>query len=596
LSAGFSTVASLYSYVHELPTFTLFDFEPMNNRPLLVGVAIAIALLLVAILLIIVRPSREVDVVIVNGIVHTVNGREPLAEAIAIDKGVIVAVGSTKDIDRAYAGRRREDLKGMAVYPGFIDSHAHLESLGYALNHLDVSGTTAVSDIQAKVAEEVTKRKLGVWIRGRGWDQNLWQSKQFPTRQSLDAVAPGNPVVLTRIDGHAVWVNSAVLRVAGITSATKDPEGGKILRDRSGAPTGVFVDNAIDMLAAILPPPTEEERISSIARAVQECVQHGITGVQDMGVDSGGIALYSRLIREGAFPLRVYAAIEGKDLWERYLKTGPDTGGHDGRLTVRALKLYADGALGSRGAAMIEPYSDDPGNRGLTLTSAGELRDAAAQALSHGFQVCVHAIGDRGNHLVLDVYEEVLKGRTGSGNDPRFRIEHAQVLDSEDVPRFHALGVLPSMQPTHCTSDMPWAEDRLGPKRVRWAYAWRALLDAGSIIPAGSDFPVERPGPIMGFYAAITRQDRDGNPPGGWHPEQRMTREEALKAFTIWGAYAEFQESTLGSIEPGKRADLVVLSDDMMTIDPSRIPSTRVVETLVDGRVVFSGETPALAR
>ena len=276
------------------------------------------------------------------------------------------------------------------------------------------------------------------------------------------------------------------------------------------------------------------------------------------------------------------------EAWDAYLKSGPETQGYDGRLTVRALKMYADGALGSRGAALIEPYTDDPGNRGLTLTSSEQLKSAAMQALDKGFQVCIHAIGDRGNDIVLNVYTEVLKSNPDKAKDARFRIEHAQVLDPNDIPRFHQLGVIPSMQPTHCTSDMPWAEDRLGPKRVLGAYAWRSLLKTGCIIPAGSDFPVQNPNPLLGFYAAITRQDENGQPEGGWYPEQRMTRDEALKAFTIWAAFASFQEHTKGSIEEGKVADFTVLSGDIMKMEPGRIPDTRVEMTMIGGEVVYT--------
>jgi predicted amidohydrolase YtcJ len=308
-----------------------------------------------------------------------------------------------------------------------------------------------------------------------------------------------------------------------------------------------------------------------------------------MGVDAGGVNIYRKMIAAGEFPFRVYVALEGSipDLWDAFRKAGPVTSGYDGKLRVRALKMYADGALGSRGAALFESYADDPGNRGLTLTSRGELLRKATEALQSGFQLCTHAIGDRANGLVLDVYEEALKSAGGKHADPRFRVEHAQVLAPGEIARFHALGVLPMMQPTHCTSDMPWAEARLGPVRVQGAYAWRSLLDRGNIVPAGSDFPVESPNPLLGFYAAITRQDRDGQPAGGWHPEQKMTRDEALKAFTIWGAMAGFREAEKGSLEVGKLADLVVLEEDIMTIAPERIPAVSVTMTVVGGAIAY---------
>ena len=550
---------------------------------------------------ILINPNpQEVSMLLVNGAVYTLNEKQPSAEAIAIRDGKIVGVGSNEDIRARFKSASVIDLHGKPVYPGFIDAHAHLENLGAALMNLNVSGTSSVQEIQQLVADRVATTQVGRWIRGRGWDQNKWSSKSFPTHQMLDAVSKDVPVYLTRIDGHAMWVNKKILDIAGVTRATPDPDGGKIVRDGAGNPTGVFIDNAIGLLESVLPEPSEAERTEAIERAVQDCIRVGLTEVHDMGTDLGGIEIYKKLIQAGRFPFRVYAAIGGEksetgrisfgglgETWDYYLKNGPEIGGYDGRLTVRALKLYADGALGSRGAALIEPYTDDPLNRGLTLTSADALKRAASQALQHGFQLCVHAIGDRGNNIVLNVYEEVLKSNPKL-KDVRFRIEHAQVIDQADIPRFHQLGILPVMQPTHCTSDMYWAEDRLGPVRVNGAYAWRSLLDAGSIIPGGSDFPVESPNPLWGFYAAITRQDHAGWPEGGWHPEQRMTRAEALKSFTIWPAFASFEEKTKGSLEPGKVADLVVLSDDIMKVEPRKILDTTVEMSVIAGEVVSS--------
>ncbi|MBM2840307.1 MAG: Amidohydrolase 3, partial [Bacteroidetes bacterium] len=364
------------------------------------------------------------------------------------------------------------------------------------------------------------------------------------------------------------------------------------VRDGGGKPTGVFVDNAVDLIDAVIPQPSEEERTEAIQKAVEECVKVGLTGIHDMGVDLQLINIYKKLIGQKQFPFRVYAAIGGVgETWDHYLKVGPEIEGNDGRLTVRALKLYSDGALGSRGAALIEPYSDEPSNRGLTLTSSDQMKSAGLQALEKGFQVCTHAIGDRGNNIALNGYAEVLKSNRAKAKDARFRIEHAQVLEPNDIPRFRQLGVIPSMQPTHCTSDMYWAKDRLGPQRVKGAYAWRSLLNQGSIIPAGSDFPVESPNPLWGFYAAITRQDQGGWPEGGWYPDQRMTREEALKAFTIWAAYASFEEQAKGTIEIGKGADFTILSDDIMTIDPKKILDTHVDMTIVAGEVVYTSTT-----
>ncbi len=533
--------------------------------------------------------SSTATLILVNGVVYTVNDKQPTAQAIAISGDRILAVGANEDITSRYTASKTIDLQGSAVYPGFTDVHAHLEGLGALLLNINLSGTKSVEEIQALVAERVTTVPPGGWIRGRSWDQNKWAGKSFPTHQMLDQVAKQNPVYLTRVDGHAVWVNKIALDMAGITNSTPDPEGGKILRDGDGNPTGVLIDNAIALIDSVMPEPSESERTEAIGLAVEACLGVGLTGVHDMGADLQLIGIYKKLIEQKRFPFRVYVAIDGiGKTWEHYLNAGPETDGYDNRLTVRALKLYADGALGSRGAALIEPYSDDPTNRGLTLTPTDALKQASLEALHKGFQVCTHAIGDRANHIVLNMYEEVLASDTRRAGNARFRVEHAQIVEPNDIPRFHALGVLPSMQPTHCTSDMYWAGDRVGSHRLKGAYAWRSFIESGSIIPGGSDFPVESPNPLYGFFAAIMREDHDGWPAGGWIPEQRMTREEALKAFTIWAAYAAFEESKRGSIEKGKLADIVVLSNDIMKCEAREILNTRVLFTIVGGEIAYS--------
>jgi predicted amidohydrolase YtcJ len=556
------------------------------------AVPLLLLVILVSYFVIFHRRTQDVSMVLVNGVVWTVNEEQPKAQAIAVNDGKIVAVGLNEEIRKKFKSERVVDLKGRAVYPGFVDAHGHMEGLGALAMNLNLEGTKSVEEVQKLVAERAQSLKPGTWLRGRGWDQNRWASKSFPTHSKLDDVAKDVFVYLRRVDGHAAWVNKRVIELAGITKATPDPEGGKIVRDNTGNPTGVFIDNAIDLLDEVMPQPSEEERTEAIRKAVEECVRVGLTGMHDMGVDLQGIDIYKKLIAQKRFPFRVYAAIGGAGkTWNQYLQRGPEVGTNEGRLTVRALKLYADGALGSRGAALIEPYADDPANRGLTLTSSDELKSAAMQALEKGFQVCVHAIGDRGNNIVLNVYADVLRSNPAKAKDARFRIEHAQVLEPNDIERFHQLGVIPSMQPTHCTSDMYWAEDRLGAKRVQGAYAWRSLLNTGSIIPAGSDVPVESPNPLWGFYAAITRQDHQGWPEGGWHPDQRMTREEALKAFTLWAAYAAFEENTRGTIEEGKLADFTILSDDIMEIEPKKILDAHVEMTIIGGEIVYTAAT-----
>ncbi|MGD0338914.1 MAG: amidohydrolase [Bacteroidota bacterium] len=556
--------------------------------------------------------QTRVDLILTNGMVYTVDSDNTIAEAVAIKEHTIVAVGTTKDITKKYRSETTIDLKGKAVYPGFIDSHAHFVGIGTALMTLNLVGTQSPEEIGSLVYEQIKKKGIDRWVRGRGWDQNNWTVKQFPTVEMLDKVAPETPVYLLRVDGHAVWVNSKVLNLAGITRDTEEPEGGTIVRNRKGEPTGIFIDNAIRLVESVLPPPTDDEITEAIQLAMQTCVRYGLTEIHDMGVTSQMIRLYKKLIDANSFPFRIYAAIDGPgETWEEYKKIGPehDYGNH--RLAVRAIKMYVDGALGSRGAALVEPYSDDLTTRGLTVERSATLTAIAKEALQYDFQLVTHAIGDRGNAILLDAYEEAFNTFPEKAKQARFRDEHAQVLDEKDIPRFAALGVIPSMQPSHCTSDMRWAEARLGPKRIRGAYAWRSLLDTGVKIAGGSDSPVESPNPLLGFYAAITRQDSDGIPSswkdvaagfqmssagivdtgqfeGGWYAHQRMTRKEALRSFTLWGAYAAFQEDIKGSVEAGKLADLTILSKDIMTIPERDILTTEVEMTIIDGQIVYA--------
>jgi hypothetical protein len=509
------------------------------------------------------------------------------------------------------------DLGWKTVLPGFIDAHAHLMSLGVAKLTVDLVGVASETAVADLVEQRIRKSVPDQWVRGRGWDQNLWSKKRFPTHQVLDKIAPNNPVYLVRIDGHAVWINKKALEISGISRQTPDTIGGQIVRDASGNPTGLFVDNAMGLVSKFLPPPSVKESEEAIKLAIEECLQYGIVCMDDMGVDSKEIEVYKDLIDRKEFPFRVYAAIDGPgDTWDQYTKKtatnpakGPLIGYGDNRLWVRTLKLYVDGALGSRGAALLEPYSDDAGNRGLTVTDEKSLSQVVEEALSNGFQVCTHAIGDRANSIILNVYEAALKNRPVA--DLRLRVEHAQVVALDDIPRFRQLGVIPSMQPTHCTSDMYWAEARLGPSRILGAYAWRSLLNTGVIIPGGSDAPVENPNPILGIYAAVTRQDLQGRPKNaqdvrrffqlssegvrdsaafenGWYASQTMTREEAVRAYTSWAAFAAFQERLLGSLEKGKLADFVILSKDIMKIAPHDIPTTVVEKTIVGGKLVYA--------
>lgn len=572
-------------------------------------VLIGQGILVIITVLLLTMPGQSVDRLYVNATIYTMDDSGTVADAIAVSGGSIVGVGTMDELQERFSPKEVVDLEGKTVLPGFIDAHAHLLSLGFARMTLDLVGSPSESHIASLVQEHVASSAPGGWIRGRGWDQNLWTSKRFPTHRVLDPVSQDHPVFLERIDGHAGWANARAMEEAGITDKTKDPQGGKIVRDAQGNPTGVFIDAAMDLVTRVIPPPTEEEMERALRIAIGECLQYGITTVHDMGTSRAEIELYKRTIDRGEFPFRVYAAINGPgETWQHFLENGPIVNYGNGRLAVRAIKMYIDGALGSRGAALMEPYSDDPANRGLTLTSGEDLRVVVEQALSKGFQVCTHAIGDRGNTIVLDVYEAAIKERNTS--DARLRVEHAQVLFPGDFSRFRALGVIPGMQPTHCTSDMFWAEARLGPARVRGAYAWQSILSTGSIIAGGSDFPVEDPNPLWGIYAAVTRQDHRGIPAnagdvekhvqrsndriddptvfdGGWYQSEKMTREQAVRAFTAWAAFSGFQDQSIGSLEEGKMADFIVLSRDVFKVEPMDLLTTVVEQTFLGGEQVY---------
>ncbi|UCH64103.1 MAG: amidohydrolase [Fidelibacterota bacterium] len=508
-------------------------------------------------------------------------------EALAIVDGRILAVGSEDEIlPLANWKTKRIDLKGAVVVPGLTDSHFHLLAFGRSLEQLKLVGTNSPEEIADLVVAKARDLPSGTWIRGRGWDQNNWEVQTFPTGTILDEAAPEHPVVLTRIDGHAIWVNSRALTLAGITSETPAPEGGAIIRDENNKPTGVFIDNATALIREALPKPEKDDIRRWLLGAVRRCNKVGLTEIHDPGVEGTTLGIIRELVDEGLFTLRYYGMLDGGDaaLLEQYFSNGPVLN-YSGYMTIRAVKFYADGALGSRGAALLSPYSDDPGNRGLVVTPPDELEALVKRTFQAGFQPCIHAIGDRGNRLTLDIYERTTAQL--KDQDPRPRIEHAQVIAHRDIRRFARLGVLPAMQPSHATSDMYWAEDRLGPERVRGAYAWRQLLNSGSIIPGGSDCPVEREEPLLQLYAARTRQDTSGRPTGGWYPGERMGGPEALKAMTTWSAYAAFEDTTRGKILAGYDADLTVLSVNPVNCDPQALLNARVLMTIVAGQVVW---------
>ena len=534
------------------------------------------------------------DRIFFNGRIITLDPVRPVVEALALREGRITAVGTDRELlETAGGATERIDLEHAVVFPGFTDAHLHLLGIGTARRHVDLKDTRSAAEVVARVRARAVEQPEGSWVLGRGWDQNDWPVKRFPRSAGLsEGVLNRHPVFLTRIDGHAGWANEAAMAAAGVTRETPDPPGGRIMRDERGNPTGVFIDSAMELVRRRIPPPGPEEVKAALAEAVAHCASLGLTEVHDAGVGGEVLGALRELAEEGRLPIRVYAMLSGDDeaLLEKYYGEGPVIESQGGLLTIRAVKFYADGALGSRGAALLEPYSDEPGNRGLLMLDAETLRKRTEEALRHGYQVCTHAIGDRANRMVLDAYSEALAA-CPEARDARLRVEHAQILDRRDIPRFAERGIIPSMQPTHCTSDAPWACERLGEERVEeGAYAWRSLLDTGVVIPGGSDAPVESVNPLWGIYAAVTRMDPDGVPAGGWYPAQRMTRVEALKSFTLWPAYAAFEEGRRGSVEVGKAADLTVLDRDVLAVPPREILDAHVLMTVVGGRIVYRAE------
>ena len=554
--------------------------------------ALALVLTPLALLAPGIASSQSADLIVTNARIYTVDENRPVVDAMAIRGGRVVATGPQRGVMTLRGPNTQViDLHGRTVIPGMIDAHVHLLNLGNSLRNVDLVGTNSYDEVVARVVARAKDTPAGGWIVGRGWDQNDWGDTRFPTHEALSRAVPNNPVVLTRIDGHATLVNAAAMRAAGVTAQTQDPSGGRLERNPDGSPTGVLVDAAMGIVNQKVPPATTEQVKNATQAAIAEMNRWGLTSVHDAGVGRAVIDAYEEVAREGRFNIRDYVMVANNDsAINHYLQRGPQAGLYDNRLWIKAIKISADGALGSRGAALIEPYSDDPKNTGLALVPAGRVRDVAVKALRAGFQVNVHAIGDRANRTVLNEFEEALNQVPVA--DHRFRIEHAQIIHPDDVPRFAQLGVIPSMQASHQTSDMYWAVNRLGPTRVLGAYAWRSLLNTGVIIANGSDLPVERTNPLISFEAAVSRQDAKGWPAGGWYPEQRMTREEALKSMTIWAAYAGFMEKDVESLSPGKLAYFVVLDQDIMRVPPELILQTNVLSTYLGGKAVYQKPVP----
>ncbi|MBA4071484.1 MAG: amidohydrolase [Gemmatimonas sp.] len=527
------------------------------------------------------------DLIVTNARIYTSDDTRPVVQAVAVAGGRVLFAGNAAGaMALKGAATRVLDLGGRTVIPGMIDAHGHVAGLGDALHIVDLTGTMSYDEVVARVAERAKNTPKGEWVLGRGWDQNDWGDTRFPTHDKMSAAVPDHPVYIVRVDGHAGLANLKALQAAGVIAATQDPSGGHIERTADGSPSGVFVDNAQGLVRRAIPRQTRDDVKRAILDAVREAQRWGLTGVHDAGAGATALDVYEELAKAGQLKFRLYAMIsDNAPTIDAWFKRGPLMDAYNGSLWVRSIKLYSDGALGSRGAALLEPYSDDPRNTGLLVSPPAHIQDVATRALKTGFQVNSHAIGDRGNRVVLDAYAAALKAVPTA--DHRFRVEHAQILNFDDVTRFASLGVIPSMQASHQTSDMYWAGARLGEQRLLGAYAWRSLLNTGVVVPNGSDFPVEQVNPLISFHSAVSRQDARDWPPGGWYPAERMTREEALKSITIWAAHAGFQEKVLGSLSPGKYADFVVLDQDIMRVPAELILRTKVLQTWVGGARVY---------
>jgi len=537
------------------------------------------------------RAAEDVDLLLFNGNVYMVNEKQPHAEAIAVKQGRIVFVGSDEAAKKFHA-KRTIDLHEHTVVPGLTDSHCHIFGIGERELSLNLEGTNTLENFLAKVKDRVAKTEKGKWITGRGWIETFWRPPRFPTRQELDSVAADHPLFLTRADGHAAIANSAALKIAKIDKNTPNPFGGEILKDKiTGEPTGMLLDHAQELVAKNIPPSTAAEREQALLTGINREIGLGWCEIQNAGSHKDDVDLIKKVYADGKAKIRFINCVygPGEDA-QNFLKEGATLNGFNHHFTQRTIKVIFDGALGSRGAALLKPYNDAPDTSGYLTAKPEELRPMFEEALRRGIQVETHAIGDRANRQILDLYEAAFKVVPPDQRrikEPRWRVEHAQIVDPADIPRFAKLGVIPSMQPSHAISNLFFAPARLGMDRLADAYAWQSFLKSGSIICGGSDAPVERGEPMIEFYAAVSRKSIKGESGDGWHPEQAVSREQALKMFTIWPAYAAFEEKEKGSVEVGKLADFTVLSQDIMKIPEPEILKTRVEMTIIGGEIVY---------
>jgi predicted amidohydrolase YtcJ len=523
--------------------------------------------------------AQRVDYILTNGTIYTVDSSFSVQEAMAVSSGIVVATGTTQDIRSRFTTDSLVDLKGKAVYPGFIDAHCHFYRYGLGLQWAELTGTNTWEEVLQRLQEQRRQYPQADWLLGNGWDQNDWPVKEFPTRAELDKLFPEVPVLITRIDGHAALANSKALVLAGVTAASKVAGGSVVLQN--GNPTGLLIDNAIDLVSSKIPAPDRQEQTTALLEAQRKVFAVGLTTVDDAGLDLSTVNLIDSLQGAGPLKIRIYAMLNPtEENMLRFFESGPLK---KDRLHVSSFKIYSDGALGSRGALLLNPYSDDPHNHGLLLSQPFYFEEMAKKLHANGFQMNTHCIGDSANRLVLDTYAAVL----GENNDRRWRIEHAQVVTTADQQKYDRFDIIPSVQPTHATSDMYWAGERLGKERERTAYAYQDLLKQAGVLALGSDFPVEDINPLYGFYAAVARQDEKNWPEGGYQAENKLSREQALKGMTIWAAYSNFEEQEKGSLEAGKVADFVVLEKDIMQVPVRETRDTRVLHTVVGGKKVY---------
>ncbi len=522
--------------------------------------------------------KKTADIIVHNAVIYTVDNQFAKAEAFAIKGGKFLETGTSKSILAKYTAKQKIDAKGKPVFPGLYDPHSHFLGLGQMLSQCDLVDTKSYGEIIERLQKFEAQHKGDRWLIGRGWDQNDWDVKVFPTKELLDKAFPNKPVFLTRIDGHAAVVNSKAIELAKISPASKVNGGDVEVMD--GQLTGILVDNAMGLVRRVIPQATEADKRKMLLAAQKECFKLGLTTVSDAGLNQDDIDLIDKMNKDGSLKIRDYVMVSlGIRNLDYFIKKGVYK---TDRLNVRSFKLYADGALGSRGACLLKPYSDEPSKTGFLLLSAAELERSLTQIYNSGFQANTHCIGDSANRLILDIYGKLLKTK----NDRRWRIEHAQVVDKQDVPKFGKYSIIPSIQATHGTSDMYWADERLGDVRVKTAYAFQDLLKQNGFLANGSDFPVEFVNPLYGFHSAVARQDGKNFPEGGYQMENALTREQALKAMTIWSAYANFEEKERGSIEAGKMADFVILEDDLMLAPKEKLRNVKVLNTFVGGEKV----------